>query len=100
MRQRSASSKSRTARETQEMKRALAALVIGASLVGGPGRAAGVELLPASETDVGFLDVASDPPAKILIADAATGKLTPQTHFAVKPGHPHLTPGTHDRALS
>jgi hypothetical protein len=80
------------------MKRALAALVIGASLVGGSGRAAGVELLPASETDVGFLDVASDPPAKILIDDADTGKLTPQTHFAVKAGHHKLTLVTVDGA--
>jgi hypothetical protein len=84
------------------MRRALPAVVIGASfalaLAFGHGRAAAVESVPASETDVGFLDVASDPPAKILIDDADTGKVTPQTHFAVKAGHHKLTLVTLDGA--
>jgi hypothetical protein len=82
------------------MRSLAAAVVIGASLAGGSGRAAGVESLPTAETDVGYLDVSSDPPAKIFIDDADTGKLTPQTHFPVKAGHHKLTLATVDGAHS
>ncbi|HEV3189862.1 MAG TPA: PEGA domain-containing protein [Polyangiaceae bacterium] len=80
------------------MRRLVAAVVMGAALVGGSGRAAAAEPIPASETDVGYLDIASDPPAKVLIDDADTGKVTPQTHFAVKAGHHKLTLVTLDGA--
>jgi hypothetical protein len=80
------------------MRRLVAAVVMGASLAFGSGGAAGDEVPPAAETDVGFLDVASDPAAKILIDDADTGKMTPQTHLAVKAGHHKLTLVTVDGA--
>src|SRR5580698_4917306 len=44
-----------------------------------------------AETGTGFLDVASDPPAKILIDAADTGKVTPQPHMELKVGHHKLT---------
>ena len=46
----------------------------------------------------GFLDVESDPPAEILIDDAATGKVTPQ-RLELEAGHHKLTlVSTRDRA--
>jgi len=80
------------------MRSLVAAVVLGASLVAGASRAAGIEWPPAAETDVGFLDVSSDPPAKILIDDADIGKLTPQTHYPVRAGHHKLTLVTVDGA--
>jgi hypothetical protein len=56
-----------------------------------------------AETGTGFLDVSSDPPAKILIDDADTGKVTPQPHLELKVGHHKLTlariDGGHDRTF-
>lgn len=52
---------------------------------------------PAAETDVGFLDVSSDPSsAKILIDDVDVGQTTPQHHLAVHAGHHRLTLVTSD----
>jgi hypothetical protein len=48
--------------------------------------------------DVGFLDVSSDPPAKILVDDADTGKVTPQPRLELKAGHHKLTLITLDGA--
>lgn len=45
----------------------------------------------AGEDDNGFLQVASDPPAHILIDDADTRAITPQTHMELKAGHHKLT---------
>ena len=70
------------------MKRLFAIGALGAVLLGsGVGRADG---------SAGFLDVASDPPAKILIDDADTNKSTPQTHLELKVGHHKLTLMTPD----
>jgi hypothetical protein len=56
-----------------------------------------------AEEGTGFLDVSSDPPAKIIIDDADTGKVTPQPHLALKAGHHRLTlvtlDGAHKRTL-
>lgn len=46
----------------------------------------------------GFLDVASDPPARIAIDGTETGKTTPQLHLALAPGHHKLTLVTLDGA--
>jgi hypothetical protein len=54
------------------------------------------DLTPAAET--GFLDISSDPPAKIKIDDADTGKVTPQPHIELKVGHHRLTLETPDGA--
>jgi DNA-directed RNA polymerase subunit K/omega len=64
-----------------------------------PARAAVADraLGPAAQ-DTGFLDVASDPPAKIAIDDAETGKVTPQPHLELKVGHHKLTLVTLDGA--
>jgi hypothetical protein len=54
----------------------------------------------AAQADSGFLDVASDPPAKIAIDGAETGKVTPQDHLELKAGHHKLTLVTLDGAHS
>jgi hypothetical protein len=46
---------------------------------------------PGDTHDIGFLDVASDPPAKIAIDGSDTGKITPQSHLALPIGHHTLT---------
>jgi hypothetical protein len=54
---------------------------------------------PAGETDMGFLDVSSEPTgARILIDDADLGQTTPQHHLPVKAGHHRLTLATSDGA--
>jgi PEGA domain len=53
---------------------------------------------PTSDADTGFLDVSSDPPAKVLVDDADTGKTTPATHLPLKAGHHKLTLVTADGA--
>jgi hypothetical protein len=58
---------------------------------------------PVSQAGPGFLDVSSDPPAKVIIDDTDTGKITPQPHLALKAGHHKLTlvtlDGAHKRTL-
>ncbi len=44
-----------------------------------------------AQTGTGFLDVSSDPPAKLFIDDVDTGKLTPQPRFELKVGHHKLS---------
>jgi hypothetical protein len=51
------------------------------------------------DTDMGFLDVSSEPSgAKILIDDADLGQTTPQHHLPVRVGHHRLTLVTSDGA--
>ena len=53
----------------------------------------------AADTDMGFLDVSSEPSAaKILIDDADIGQTTPQHHLPVRAGHHRLTLVTSDGA--
>jgi hypothetical protein len=52
----------------------------------------------AGQTDSGTLDVASDPPARIVIDDADTKTVTPQLHVELKAGHHKLTLITLDGA--
>ena len=57
----------------------------------------------ADQADAGYLDVASDPPAKILIDGTDTGKVTPQPRLELKTGHHKLTlitvDGAHSRTI-
>jgi hypothetical protein len=54
---------------------------------------------PTGDTDMGFLDVSSEPTgAKILIDDADLGQTTPQHHLPVRVGHHRLTLVTSDGA--
>jgi hypothetical protein len=53
---------------------------------------------PGESRDEGFLDIASDPPAKIAIDGHATGKVTPQSHVGLAPGRHTLTLVTLDGA--
>jgi hypothetical protein len=57
----------------------------------------------AGDADTGFLDVSSDPPAKIFVDDADTGKTTPEPHLALKAGHHKLKlvtkDGAHNRTI-
>ena len=51
------------------------------------------------DSDMGFLDVSSEPSgAKILIDDADLGQTTPQHHLPVRVGHHRLTLVTSDAA--
>jgi hypothetical protein len=47
---------------------------------------------------IGFLDIQSDPAAKITIDDMDTGKMTPQPHLELPEGHHRLTLVTADGA--
>jgi hypothetical protein len=58
----------------------------------------GAEHRVAGDADTGYLDVSSDPPAKVLVDDVDTGKTTPATHVALKVGHHKLTLVTADGA--
>ena len=48
--------------------------------------------------DTGYLDVSSDPPARVHIDDGDTGKTTPVQHLPLKAGHHKLTLVTADGA--
>jgi hypothetical protein len=52
----------------------------------------------SAQADAGFLNVASDPPAEIIIDDADTGKVTPQPKISLPAGHHRLTLVTKDSA--
>ncbi len=52
----------------------------------------------ADDADTGWLDVASDPSAEILVDDVDTNKTTPQSHMPLKAGHHKLTLVTKDGA--
>jgi hypothetical protein len=73
-----------------------------AAIVGILGGAAAVGSLafaaqtPHADADVGYLDVSSDPPAKIVIDELDTGKTTPYEHLALKAGRHKLTLTTAD----
>jgi hypothetical protein len=58
---------------------------------------------PFGSQDPAFLDVASDPPAKILIDEVDTGRVTPQPRLELRAGHHKLTlvtlDGKHQRTL-
>jgi hypothetical protein len=51
-----------------------------------------------AQNDSGFLQVASDPPAHVLIDDADTKTVTPQGHLELRAGHHKLTLVTLDGA--
>jgi hypothetical protein len=61
-----------------------------------PAHAASVA--PASQTEAAFLDISSDPRAKILIDEVDTGKITPEAHLEVTAGRHKLTLVTLDGA--
>jgi hypothetical protein len=81
------------------MNSVLAACAVATALVlGAPGPANAAVYERAGQTDTGFLDITSDPPAKISIDDVDTGKMTPQSHLELKEGHHKLTLVTADGA--
>jgi hypothetical protein len=45
----------------------------------------------AGQSDTGFLEVASEPPSRIVIDDTDTNTVTPQPHVELKVGHHKLT---------
>jgi hypothetical protein len=53
---------------------------------------------PQADADMGYLDVTSEPAAKVLVDDADTGKTTPVQHLPLKAGHHKLTLVTADGA--
>lgn len=80
------------------MKAFLATYALAAQLFAGDGYARAPQFAQkAAESDVGFLDVSSDPSsAKILIDDVDVGQTTPQHHLPVQAGHHRLTLVTAD----
>jgi hypothetical protein len=52
----------------------------------------------AEQKDAGFLDIGSDPPARVIIDDADTKTVTPQPHLELAAGHHTLTLVTLDGA--
>lgn len=69
-----------------------------------PRASAGDRVPPApSQGERGFLDIASDPPAKIIVDGADTGKTTPQHRLELPVGHHKLTlitlDGAHQRSV-
>ena len=56
-----------------------------------------------SQAERGYLDIASEPPAKIVIDGADTGKTTPQHRLELPVGHHKLTlvtlDGKHQRSI-
>ncbi len=52
----------------------------------------------AGQSESGVLEVASDPPARIVIDDTDTKMVTPQAHVELKAGHHKLTLITVDGA--
>jgi hypothetical protein len=95
------------------MKSLVAACAVAVVLGGGPSfgsRAAATAHLQGEpvqhlggDANAGFLDVSSDPPAKVFIDDSDTGKVTPVQHFSLNAGHHKLTlvtaDGTHKRTI-
>jgi hypothetical protein len=71
---------------------------MAAALLAGMAVHASFGVARADDAETGWLDVASDPSAEILVDDADTNKATPQTHMPLKAGHHKLTLVTKDGA--
>jgi len=72
--------------------------VMAAALLAGVAVHASLGVARADDAQTGWLDVASDPSAEILVDDVDTNKATPQTHMPLKAGHHKLTLVTKDGA--
>jgi hypothetical protein len=87
--------------ERGDMRTLLVACALAAAaLCGAAPQASAAQSHRADAADDGYLDVASDPAAKIVIDGADTGKITPQSHLELKAGHHKLTLVTIDGAHS
>ena len=80
------------------MTRVLSIRAMAAALLAGMAVHASSAVALADDADTGWLDVASDPSAEILVDDVDTNKATPQTHMPLKAGHHKLTLVTKDGA--
>ena len=82
------------------MRTLLSTCILAAELLASApafGRSPVAVLCREADTDMGYLDVSSDPSgAKILIDDADIGQTTPQHHLPVRAGHHRLTLVTSD----
>jgi hypothetical protein len=94
--QRGSVEKVRTARD---MRTLLTMCTLVGALLGPPGAlaAGGVADRPA-HGETGFLNVGSNPPARVIIDDADTKTVTPQPHLELPAGHHRLTLVTLDGA--
>jgi hypothetical protein len=72
--------------------------VMAAALLAGVAVHASLGVALAQDAGTGWLDVASDPSAEILVDDVDTNKATPQTHMPLDAGHHKLTLVTKDGA--
>ena len=80
------------------MRTLLTMCTLVGALLGPPGAHASDVAHRAGQTDTGFLNVGSDPPARVIIDDADTKTVTPQPHLALPAGHHRLTLVTLDGA--
>ena len=81
------------------MRTLLTMCTLVGALLGPPGALAsgGVADRPA-HGETGFLNVGSNPPARVIIDDADTKTVTPQPHLELPAGHHRLTLVTLDGA--
>jgi hypothetical protein len=83
----------------KDMRTLLTMCTLVGTLLGPPGaEASNAAANRSAESDTGFLDVGSEPPARVLIDDADTKTITPQPHLPLKAGHHKLTLVTLDGA--
>jgi hypothetical protein len=73
------------------MRTLLTMCTLVGALAFAPGAQATGAPAPAEQTDAGYLDVSSDPPAHVLIDDKDTNTVTPQPRLELKAGHHKLT---------
>jgi hypothetical protein len=74
------------------MRTLLTMCTLVGALLGTPGaNASGGFGDHAAQTDTGFLNVGSTPPARVIIDDADTKTVTPQPHLELAAGHHRLT---------
>ena len=72
--------------------------LVGAFLGPPVAQASGGAADRVAQTDAGFLNAGSDPPARVIIDDTDTKTVTPQPHLELPGGHHKLTLITLDGA--
>jgi hypothetical protein len=83
----------------RDMTKLLRMCTLVAALLCPPGARASVGFADRiAQKEVGFLNVASNPPAHVIIDDADTKTITPQPHLELPAGHHKLTLVTVDGA--
>jgi len=72
-------------------------VIVGAAAIALPAPARPTPIdHPIADADTGYLDVTSDPPAKVVVDGADLGVTTPAKHIPLKAGHHKLQLATPD----